>query len=130
MPVFRPGSWLNPESRPDGCGTATAGRFAVPLAGGRFDRHFHDDDELWFFTAGKAKILLDGSEQYVQAGDIVLSPAGAPHDIVEVYEEVRGFFSETGHPVGGRVGHLHTSEEDAAGHVVPARPLPADFPSL
>ena len=128
MPVYETGSWLNPGNRPSGSGTATAGRFVVPLAGGRFDRHFHDDDELWFVIDGKAKILVDGAERYVQAGDIILSPAGLPHDIVEVYEPLRGFFTETGHPAGGRIGHLHETEADAAGHEVLALPLPGDFP--
>lgn len=125
MPVYEPGQWLNPDSRPAGTGTATAGRFAVPLDGGRFDRHHHDDDELWFITAGSGRILVDGAERDVRAGDIVLHPAGTTHDIVAVYEELRGFFTETGHPAGGRVGHLHRDEADAAGHDVPALPSPA-----
>lgn len=128
VPLYPPGSWLNPQSRPDGSGPATAGRFAVALEGARFDRHHHEVDELWFISEGKAKILLEGREVYVQAGDVILSPAGPPHDIVEVYEPVSGFFSETGHPLGGRSGHLHDSESDAGGHDVPARPVPADFP--
>jgi mannose-6-phosphate isomerase-like protein (cupin superfamily) len=128
MPIYPPGQWLNAESRPASAGPATAGRFSVPLAGARFDRHHHDVDEIWFVGSGSMKMLLEGSEEYVQAGDIVFSPAGLAHDIVEVYEPVTGFFSETGHPLGGRTGHLHESDADAAGHDVPAMPLPADFP--
>jgi mannose-6-phosphate isomerase-like protein (cupin superfamily) len=128
MPIYPPGSWLNPEN-PAGDGTSTAGRFAIPFGGGRFDRHHHDDDELWFIATGKALMLVDGGEAYVQAGDIVLHPAGTPHDIVAVYEPVTGFFTETGHPAGGRVGHLHADDAEAAGHDVPALPLPADFPA-
>jgi len=127
-PIYAPGQWLGPHNAGESAGTATAGRFTIPLEAGRFDRHFHDDDELWFVSAGKARMILEGAEVYVQAGDIVLSPAGIPHDIVEVYETVRGFFSETGHPSGGRSGHLHETDHDAAGHDVPAQPLPADFP--
>ena len=128
MPVYATGEWLGPHNRSDGAGAVSAGRFAIPLDGGRFDRHFHDDDELWFIVEGKAKIVVAGVEHYVRAGDIVLNPAGQSHDVVEVYEALRGFFSETGHPLGGRSGHLHENEADAAGHDVPARPLPADFP--
>ena len=128
MPIFTPGQWLGPHNLHEHAGRATAGRFAIPFDGGEFDRHFHDGDELWFIAEGKAKILLEGDEVYVQAGDIVFTPAGSPHDIVEVYEAVRGFFSETGHPAGGRVGHLHESELDAPRHAVHALPLPSDFP--
>ena len=129
MPVLAPGSWVGPETRPDWCQVAAIGRFTVLVVGGRFDRHHHDDHEIWFIAEGKAKILTDGAEHYVQAGDIVLTRAGDDHDVLEVYEDLRGFFTETGHPAGGRTGHLHASPEDAAGHDVTAAPLPADFPS-
>ena len=128
MPVLPPGTWLNPDSRPPWCEVTAAGRFAVPRDGGRFDRHHHDDHELWFIADGKAKVLTDGAEHYVQAGDIVLTRAGDSHDVVEVYEDLRGFFVETGHPSGGRGGHLHTTDLDAAGHDVSALDVPADFP--
>ncbi|MGX5682693.1 AraC family ligand binding domain-containing protein [Schumannella luteola] len=123
MPVFEPGTWLNPDTRPDWCEIGSIGRFAVPLEGGRFERHHHDDHEVWLIWEGKAKILVDGEERYVQAGDIVLTQAGDIHDIVEVYETVRGFFLESGHPAGGRIGHL-----DGVAHDVPGLPVPADFP--
>jgi mannose-6-phosphate isomerase-like protein (cupin superfamily) len=127
VPIFPPGSWLSPDT-PAGSGTTSAGRFAIPYGGGRFDRHHHDDDELWYISAGKARIVVDGTEADVQAGDIVLHPAGTAHDVVEVYEALAGFFTETGHPTGGRAGHLHDDEAEAAGHDVPALPVPAGFP--
>ncbi len=123
MPVIEPGSWLNPDTRPDWCEIGAIGRFVVSTEGGRFERHRHDDHEVWFVGEGKAKILVDGGQRYVQAGDIVLTRAGDFHDFVEVYETVRGFFTETGLPQGGRIGHL-----DGVVHDVPAAPLPADFP--
>jgi mannose-6-phosphate isomerase-like protein (cupin superfamily) len=129
MPIIAPGSWLNPETKPDWTGIAAIGRFVVATEGGRFERHHHDDDEVWMIWEGKGKILLEGSERYVQAGDIVLTQAGDTHDIVEVYETLRGFFVESGLPAGGRMGHLHTSESDASGHDVPAAPVPRDFPT-
>ena len=123
MPIIPPGSWLNPDNRPEWCEIGTIGRFTVAVEGGAFERHHHDDHEIWMFSEGKGKILVDGAEQYVQAGDIVLTRAGDIHDIVEVYETLRGFFTETGHPGGGRTGHL-----DGVSHPVPALPLPSDFP--
>ena len=123
VPIYEPGSWLNPDDKPAWCEIASAGRFAVPIEGGRFERHHHDDHELWFIHEGKAKILVDGGEHYVQAGDIVLTQAGDIHDVIEVYETLRGFFTETGLPQGGRVGHL-----GGVAHDVPGMPLPRDFP--
>lgn len=128
-PVLPPGRWLHPGDRPEWCATTAAGRFAVPLDGGRFERHHHDDDELWFVAAGKARILVGAEHHYVQAGDIVLTRAGDTHDVVEVYEPLHGFFVETGHPAGGAPGHLYRDPADAAGHDVPSHPVPADFPA-
>jgi mannose-6-phosphate isomerase-like protein (cupin superfamily) len=123
VPVIEPGSWLNPENRPDWCEIGTIGRFTVATEGGRFERHHHDDQEIWMVAEGKGKIFVDGADRYVQAGDIVLTRAGDIHDIVEVYETLHGFFTETGLPQGGRTGHL-----DGVMHDVPALPVPADFP--
>lgn len=127
MPIYGPGRWVNPADRPDWCDIAGAGRFAVSVEDGRFTRHFHDDQEIWFIGQGKAKILVDGGEHYVQAGDIVLTQPGDVHDVLEVYETLRGFFVETGHPAVGQTGHRYLDETDAAGHPVPAVSLPADF---
>ncbi|PJJ70686.1 mannose-6-phosphate isomerase-like protein (cupin superfamily) [Diaminobutyricimonas aerilata] len=129
MPVYRPGQWHSPENKPEWSDIAAIGRFSVPVDGGRFERHFHDDHEVWFISGGKAKVFSDGEEHYVQAGDFVLTRAGDVHDVLEVYETLTGFFLETGMPAGGRTGHLHETEADAAGHDVPAAPLPADFPT-
>ncbi len=120
-------NWINPETRPDWLEVVAVGRFRV-AAGGRFDRHFHDDHELWIITEGRAKISSEGAEYFVQAGDLVMTPAREVHDVLEVYEELAGFFIETGHPPGGRVGHQYENDEDRAGHVVPGPPLPARFP--
>ncbi len=123
MPIIEPGSWLHAETRPDWTSFTTAGRFAIPLEGGRFERHHHDEDELWFIIEGKGRILVDGAERYVQAGDIVLTQRGDAHDFLEVYESVRGFFTSAGLADGGRSGHI-----DGIAHDVPAQPLPDDFP--
>jgi mannose-6-phosphate isomerase-like protein (cupin superfamily) len=121
VPVFDlTTGWVNPSNRPPWS--------AVPAGGARFDRHYHRTDEIWLIGSGKAKVLSDGVEQYVQGGDVVLTRAGDSHDFVEVYEEVKGYFVEMGPPVDGQAGHLHRGAADAQGHAVPLRPVPADFP--
>lgn len=119
MPILNPGSWLDPAR--EGA-RYSAGRFRLG-EGSRFDRHLHHDDEIWFIHAGAATILLEGAEHVVRAGDIVVVPAGTPHDILAVHPEVAGFFLETGHPAAP-TGHLHASPADADGHEVPVTPEP------
>ena len=77
---------------------------------------------------GKAKVLTEGIEFYVQAGDIVCTRAGDEHDVLEVYEDLEAFWFEDETPSGGRIGHLHLDREKAKGHPVAFRPVPADFP--
>jgi mannose-6-phosphate isomerase-like protein (cupin superfamily) len=116
-------------NRPNWSEVTSAGIFRVPCEGGRFDRHFHDCEEYWLIFAGKAKVWTDRREWYVQRGDIVCTKAGDEHDVLEVYEDLEGFWFEGRTPPGGRVGHLHRAPDLADGHDVPAAVLPADFPA-
>lgn len=118
MPIYQPGRWLSPETRPAGSTIAGAGRFAV-RAGDRFDRHHHEGDEVWFVAEGRALILLEDDAHEVGAGDIVLVPAGTSHDILAVDGMMSGFFLEQQAP-GRAAGHLHRDDADALGHEVAA----------
>ena len=114
-------------NRPAWSGVTSAGIFRIPVEGGRFDSHFHDCHEYWLIAKGKAKVMSEGREYYVKAGDIVCTKAGDEHDVLEIYEEIEGFWFEDATPENGRIGHLHRDEEKARGHPVPQKPLPADF---
>jgi mannose-6-phosphate isomerase-like protein (cupin superfamily) len=118
---------LSEEDRPPCCDVVGMGAFRI-RPGARFDRHFHDSPEYWLFYEGKGKVTVDDETSYVQAGDVVCTRAGAAHDIIEIYEELEGFYLEEKMGVGGHVGHQHRDSADAEGHVVPLRPLPHDFP--
>ena len=48
--------------------------------------HFHDLDEWWVFIKGKVRIMSEGEEHIVGPGDIVHTPMGEEHDIIEVLE--------------------------------------------
>jgi mannose-6-phosphate isomerase-like protein (cupin superfamily) len=110
---------LWPDARPSWSDVTSAGIFRVE-PGGRFDRHFHDCDEYWLVFAGRARVLV-GSETYdVGPGDIVCTETGIEHDVVGVFETLEAFWFEAATPPGGRIGHLHRTPEDAAGHEVPA----------
>ena len=130
MPVIRTSNTpLNRNSRPEGCDKTAAGVFRVSTTDGKFDCHFHDCDEYWLIFKGKAKISSEGKKYYVKPGDIVYTRAGDEHDVLEIYEALEAFYFEDATPEGGRVGHLHKSEEKAQRHAVSAMPLPADFPA-
>ena len=110
---------LSPERRPSWSDVTSAGIFRVE-ANGRFDRHFHDCDEYWLLFAGRARISVGDRTYEAGAGDIVCTPTGTEHDIVAVDGVLEGFWFEGRTPPGGRVGHLHRTEEDARGHNVPS----------
>lgn len=110
---------MSPESRPSWSDVTSAGTFRVE-PNGRFDRHYHDCDEYWLVFAGRARAVVGTTEHEIGPGDIVCTPTGTDHDIVGVYETLEAFWFEAATPEGGRVGHLHRTDEDAAGHDVPA----------
>ena len=130
MSVVRVGEWrLAADNRPPWCEVVGCGVFRIrPDA--MFDRHFHDSPEYWLFYEGKGKVGVDDQTYYVQAGDVVCTPAGGAHDIVEIYEELEGFYFEEPLPAGGGiVGHQYKDAGDEQGHRIPLRPIPDDFPS-
>ena len=130
MPVVRTSEGMLCEgNRPEWCQVTSAGIFRVPAEGGRFDCHYHDFPEYWLIYKGKAKVMSEGKEYYVKAGDIVCTNAGVEHAVLEVYEALEGFWFEEPCPEGGRTGHLHRDPEKAKGFLVPAKPLPPDFPA-
>jgi mannose-6-phosphate isomerase-like protein (cupin superfamily) len=119
---------MTAKTRPDWCQITSAGTLKA-VNSGHFDRHYHDYNEYWLISRGKAKVWCDGKTFYLHGGDIFCIPAGKEHDILELYEPLQGFFVEDACPPGGRVGHLHVSAEAAKGHPVPTLPVPADFPT-
>lgn len=119
---------LAPDNRPPWCEAVGIGVFRI-RAGAVFDPHFHDFPEYWLIYEGKATVGVGDETHYVQSGDVVCTPAGAVHDIVEIYEELEAFYLEEPLPPGGQIGHQHRDERDAAGHEIRLVALPPDFPS-
>lgn len=124
----RPGDHLDEGTRPAWSDATSAGLAKIPI-GGHFDRHFHDCNEYWIVFAGKAKVMSEEKEYYLQRGDILCTRAGDEHDILEVYEDLELVWFEDATPPGGRTGHLHRDGDAAARHPVLSPPLPADFPA-
>jgi len=129
MPIIRTSEKaMASDNRPGWSGVTSAGIFQVPVENGRFDCHYHDCNEYWLIFRGKAKVMTEGVTAYVKPGDIVCTKAGDEHDVIEVYEDMEAFWFEDATPEGGRVGHLYRDADKAEGHLVPARPVPEDFP--
>jgi mannose-6-phosphate isomerase-like protein (cupin superfamily) len=119
-------------NRPEWMRTPSAGFYSLAAEGNVHDCHFHELNEFYLISRGKAKILNGGCEYYVQESDIVCIRAGDEHDILEVYgeEDLQLFYLyEIGAP-DARLGHLHTSAEKSVLHAVPRKPVPGDFPIL
>ncbi len=56
---------------------------ATVPAGGATTEHYHRvAEELYLITAGTGRMRLDGEERDVRAGDCIVIPPGAPHQIV------------------------------------------------
>jgi mannose-6-phosphate isomerase-like protein (cupin superfamily) len=108
---------LSPETRPAWSDVTSAGIFRLE-PGGRFDRHYHDCDEYWLVFDGRAVVTVGTRSHTVERGDIVCTQTGVEHDVESVDGVLEAFWFEGRTPPGGRIGHLHRTDEDARGHVV------------
>lgn len=71
-----------------------------------FDNHFHDCDEFWIIYDGKGKIATEGNINIVEAGNCVATKAGNHHDMIDIYEPIKGIYLETSLMGRKRAGHL------------------------
>jgi len=123
MPVIRrdtPEQRANWQStKPDWLQASAYGLFRVPKGNpAKFDLHYHDADEIWFIVEGRARILTEGVEYEVKRGDMVCTGMGDEHHVLEVHEDLLGFFLEGALEGQKRRGHLH---RDTDGIPVPRR---------
>lgn len=108
MPVIRPPTLGN---KPEWLKTSAFGLFRVPRGNpADFDLHYHDADEIWYIVEGRARILTEGHEDEVGPGDTVCTGMGDEHHVLEVYEDVLGFYLEGELEGLKRPGHLHRDE--------------------
>ena len=89
------------------------GLFSVPADAAPTDLHFHDCDEYWFITAGKALVRCGDEEQEMEPGDLLCARMGELHQTVKVLsqEPFCGVYVEG--PLRGkkRRGHLHPGKD-------------------
>ncbi len=109
MPIIKRGR----QDRPDMPQISTWGLFDGGKPGAsRVELHFHDCDEWWVFTRGRALISTEGERHEVGPGDMVFTPMGEEHEVIEVFEELEGIWWEGPHRGRKRFGHLHHPEDD------------------
>lgn len=52
-----------------------------------FKDHYHEDmEEIFIIISGKAKIIIDQEEEVLEAGDAVLIPIGAHHQMINLFD--------------------------------------------
>jgi mannose-6-phosphate isomerase-like protein (cupin superfamily) len=61
-------------------GNQTLAEATLPPGGETFD-HFHDFEEVYYFTAGRGRLRLGGEQAAVEAGNCVAIPPGVPHKL-------------------------------------------------
>lgn len=108
MPVIRNKQL---DQKPDWLKASAYGLFYVPKGNpADFDLHYHDANEIWFIVEGRARILTEGVDYEVGKGDLVCTGMGDEHDVLEVYEDLVGFYLESELEGQKRMGHLHRDE--------------------
>lgn len=53
--------------------------FPDGLTGTGVEPHYHDNDEIWLFTAGRGEVLLDGVRYDITPNTLVYTPMGVVH---------------------------------------------------
>jgi len=77
--------WAGPVSAP--ARNQSLAEATVPV-GGATTAHYHRlAEELYLVTAGKGRLLLDGEERLLSAGDCAVIPPGATHKISNAGDE-------------------------------------------
>jgi mannose-6-phosphate isomerase-like protein (cupin superfamily) len=114
---------LDAANRPDGCPASSAGQFVIRADGtARFDRHYHDFGEFWLVAAGYGTVRVGEHDHQVQPGDIIYTPGGVEHDILDVSDELRIFWLSAPVADDASSAHLHRTPDLAVKHLVALRP--------
>jgi mannose-6-phosphate isomerase-like protein (cupin superfamily) len=53
----------------------------LPLGGATTEHYHRTSEELYLLTAGEGRLVIDGDERVVRAGDCALIPPGARHKL-------------------------------------------------
>jgi mannose-6-phosphate isomerase-like protein (cupin superfamily) len=96
--------------------TLSCGTYSIP-AGGTDDQQPHRQDEVYFVTAGRARLVASSGSADVRPGDLIFVPAGEEHRFVDVAEDLALLvvfappYSGRGEPAAVQHQHLVRSTE-------------------
>ncbi|MBM3213795.1 cupin domain-containing protein [Candidatus Poribacteria bacterium] len=85
------------------------GPFAMRREDAPGDLHFHDADEYWLITGGRARVRCGDEEREMGRGDLLYAKMGELHHTIEVLSEepFQGVYLEMALRGKKRPGHLH-----------------------
>lgn len=72
-----------------------------------------DNDQFFRFEEGEGKAIIDGNEYTLKAGDVVIIPAGATHNIVNTSSSMPLKMYTIYSPAHHRDGIAHATKENA-----------------
>jgi mannose-6-phosphate isomerase-like protein (cupin superfamily) len=59
----------------------------IPVGGATTEHYHRKTEELYLVTAGRGRLLIDGEERAIEAGDCALIPPGARHKLFNSGDE-------------------------------------------
>ena len=73
--------------------------------------HAHND-QFFRFESGSGKCVIDGNEYKVKEGDVIIVPAGAKHNVINVGDNELKMYTLYG-PPNHQDGTIRNTKEDA-----------------
>lgn len=78
-----------------------------------------DNDQFFRFESGNGKCIIDGNEYKVKDGDVIVIPAGAKHNIINVDSKKELKMYTIYAPPHHKDGIIRVTKEDAEKHDAP-----------
>jgi mannose-6-phosphate isomerase-like protein (cupin superfamily) len=72
-----------------------------------------DIDQFFRFESGKGKCIIDGNIYHVSDGDVIIVPAGAKHNIINVDEKIELKMYTIYTPPNHKDGTIRTTKKEA-----------------
>lgn len=78
-----------------------------------------ENDQFFRFEHGQGKVLIDDNEYFVRDGDVIIVPAGAKHNVINISSEEELKLYTIYSPPHHKDGIVRTSKEEAEANEAP-----------